>query len=155
MEDPKIENVESERLPIMPRVLIVEDEKGIYDLLCDILEGKADVEEGSYQSAQEAIKMLQERKPGDPKFDLLITDLGLLDGKHAGILVAEAFRDKFPESSIVFLTGTPAEIDGIYTLQQKKDLHIEVWNKPIRMTRLRDKVTKVRNSINKNPLSNS
>jgi len=150
MGEPQLDKLEPERLPRKPRVLIVEDDKAVDELLRLSLkeDGESEIEEGFYESAQQVIAMLEQRKPGDPRIDLLITDLGLKDGENTGTRVVEVFKNKYPGSSVVVLTGS-LRINELYTPEQKENLNLEVWPKPIFLVQLRGKVGKVKDSINK------
>lgn len=125
------------------RVLIVEDEKRVSSVLQEALEEKSQIE-GVYTSAQQAIAMLEQKKPDDPETDLLIVDLGLADGETAGMRVVEQFRKKYPESSIVFLTGSPDKVDELYTPEQKKNLNFETWPKPLNLAKLKQKIDEIK-----------
>lgn len=134
-----------------PRVLIVEDDEAVSKLLHAILEEDVQIEEGNYVSAQQTVAMLDQKSPDDPKIDLLISDLGLEDGAVAGTRVVEAFRKKYPESSIVILTGNRNKMDGLYAPGQREELKFEVWDKPLHFPALRQKISAVKTSVNKTP----
>lgn len=129
------------------RVLIVEDEEVVSSLLYETLEDKAKIE-GLYTSAQQAIELLNNKKDDDPKIDLLITDLGLFGDKPGdkpgGTRVVEAFRKKYPDASIVVLTGDRHKLDELYTPEQQKELNFETWGKPFRPANLIQKINKLK-----------
>ncbi|MBI4052240.1 MAG: response regulator [Elusimicrobia bacterium] len=82
-----------------PRLLIVDDEKIVRDLCQRVLE-KLSCHLTIVGSRQEAFVEIAEGI-----FDLLITDLRLLDGD--GIEVIEAFKKKSPEGRVIIMTGSP------------------------------------------------
>lgn len=135
-----------------PRVLIVEDSADIEEYLRRVLKiTGAEVEKSSFRSADEAVKMLETRDPSSPGFDFLVTDMGLTDGKNAGMRVIEKFRALYPQANINILTGDPSRIDELYSPEQKKQLNFEIWGKPVEIRQIIDKVSAVKETISKVP----
>ncbi|MBI4089281.1 MAG: response regulator [Candidatus Levybacteria bacterium] len=120
---------EQEPSPRLPRVLIVEDEGTVEDLLRAVFEGEVDVEAKSFPKGEDAITMLEKRGDSEP-IDVLITDLGLNDGPESGFNVAEVFKKKYPNAKIIFLTGSAYKVTEKYTPEQRKALNMKVVSKP-------------------------
>lgn len=151
MPEPKVGDlkIESEGSSMDPQVLIVEDEPAVEETVRVALEEENAQIVGSYKSGGETIKMLQERNPSDPPIHILFTDIGLSDGA-TGPSVVDAFKGKYPKSSVVILTARgKEETDKLYSPERQKELNITILHKPIGMSALADKVIEVRDSINK------
>ena len=81
----------------MPKILIVDDEKNIRNILCESLKKDAhEIYEAS--SGQEALDILDESP-----VDLLITDL-VMPGKTGLDLIME-IKEKIPELNIIAISG--------------------------------------------------
>ena len=83
------------------RVMLVEDESFIRDILAEVFqEAELDVAEAS--NGEEAMALLEQ----DADFDLLLTDVHM-PGRFDGIAVARQARARYPNLPIVFATGRP------------------------------------------------
>jgi CheY-like chemotaxis protein len=83
------------------RILLVEDEPFIRDLLSEVLQ-EADLDVSEASNGEEAVDLLQR----DAGFDLLLTDVHM-PGRFDGIAVARQARARRPELLVVFATGRP------------------------------------------------
>lgn len=83
------------------RILLVEDEPFIRDLLAEVLqEAELDVAEAS--NGEEAVALLEQ----GPNFDLLLTDVHM-PGQFDGVALARQARARQSDLPIVFATGRP------------------------------------------------
>jgi DNA-binding NtrC family response regulator len=80
-------------------VLVVDDDDDVRQFVVAVLarEGYRTVESSS------GIDALVHTQPGQPKIDVLVTDLSLLDTD--GIALAEHFGALFPEAGVVIMSG--------------------------------------------------
>lgn len=90
----------------MPRILIVEDEPLIVDVLQIALRREGFTEVASAPSARQALALAAHES-----FDLAILDIGLPD--ISGLEVAVALRRQTPEISILFLTARDSNADKL------------------------------------------
>jgi DNA-binding response OmpR family regulator len=97
--------IEGSELP-MPRILIVEDEPLIVDVLQIALRRDGFTEVTSAASARQALAAAAHEK-----FDLAILDIGLPD--VSGLEVAVALRKQTPDISILFLTARDSNADKL------------------------------------------
>lgn len=155
MEDSKVDNLinikESEKGPRKPRVLIVEDDDFIDMYLHEILNDSTEIEAGTYKSVQQATEMLDKKTDSDPKIDVLVTDLGLHGDPIGGTKVVEPFRKKYPNASIIFVTGNPYKLDDLYTPDQREKIKFDVVGKPFTPPVLMRKIEAIKKSINSSP----
>ena len=83
------------------RILVVEDEPFIRDLLLEVFqEAEFDVAEAN--NGEEAVALLER----DGGFDLLLTDVHM-PGRFDGIALARQARTRHPNLPVVFATGRP------------------------------------------------
>lgn len=82
------------------RVLVVDDEPIVRDVLCDILENEGYV----VAAAGSATAALETAEPGD--FDVLIADLRMPD--MSGLELIKKFRERDPHIVPLLITGTPS-----------------------------------------------
>lgn len=85
-----------------PRLLLVEDDAFVRDLLVEGLERLGFVVRAA-GGGSEAIQLLDEYHP-----DVLVTDVVMPDGD--GTAVAMAYRDKYPEGVVLFVSGYPNSV---------------------------------------------
>lgn len=90
----------------MPRILIVEDEPLIVDVLQIALRREGFTDVASAASARQALALASHEA-----FDLAILDIGLPD--ISGLEVAVALRRQRPEMSILFLTARDSNADKL------------------------------------------
>ena len=89
-----------------PRVLVVDDEPGLLDLIDEILQG-LNCKVSFAKTVAGAKKML-----AGESFELMLTDVGLPDGD--GLSLLAALRRHQPTASAVVITGSPS-VDGAVT----------------------------------------
>jgi FixJ family two-component response regulator len=89
-----------------PRVLVVDDEPGLLDLIDEILQG-LNCKVSFAKTVAGAKKML-----AGESFELMLTDVGLPDGDWLSLLAA--LRRHQPTASAVVITGSPS-VDGAIT----------------------------------------
>jgi len=77
------------------RILVVDDEKNICDLLCAVLKSKYDVE--ASQSVKKALELIDEHRG----YDLYVTDLRLPDGSGIDVLRKAKAIDHYSEVIII------------------------------------------------------
>ena len=93
-------------VPPRPRVLVVDDEPGLLDLIDEILQGM-NCKVTFAKTVAGAKKML-----AGQSFELMLTDVGLPDGDGMSLLAA--LRRHQPTASAVVITGSPS-VDGAVT----------------------------------------
>jgi FixJ family two-component response regulator len=93
-------------IPPRPRVLVVDDEPGLLDLIDEILQG-LNCKVTFAKTVAGAKKML-----AGQSFELMLTDVGLPDGDGMSLLAA--LRRHQPTASAVVITGSPS-VDGAVT----------------------------------------
>jgi CheY-like chemotaxis protein len=112
-----------------PRVLIVDDEPALRELLHDALcEG---LEISTASSGQQALTMAQESRP-----DILVTDLCL--GDCTGLEVIDRMRLLEPDMPAVLITGH-AEVAGLSNTSLRRP--VEVFNKPLDLGKLKEAIS--------------
>ncbi len=120
-------------------ILVVDDEKIVVSLVKDALEDKG-FNLKSASNGEEALKVL-----GNYPLDLLITDIRM--SPINGIELAQKTREKYPEASVIFMTGYA-------NLNSAKDAikygAIDYIMKPFELTEIRQSVSKAVKIINKN-----
>jgi CheY-like chemotaxis protein len=99
----------AEKLPTTdaPRVLVVDDEPDMIELVHDTLGRNVDCQLTTAGSAAEAQRILESQP-----VDLLIVDIGLPDGNGADLLAD--LRKKHPIASAIVITGSPS-VEGAVT----------------------------------------
>jgi two-component system, NtrC family, response regulator HydG len=90
-----------------PRVLVVDDEANLIELIGDALERNVNCHLATATSIAQATEIL-EHEP----IDLLIVDLHLPDGN--GVSLMASLRKKYPLANTIVITGAPS-IDGAVT----------------------------------------
>ena len=86
--------------PVRPRVLVVDDESSLVELIGDVVGRQIDCKIISASSIAEARKILE--KSGA---ELLVTDVHLPDGD--GTILIEPLRRKVPTAEAIVITGQP------------------------------------------------
>ena len=129
------------------RVLLVEDDKTINNLLHDTLEGTAQIV-GSYESVQQTLEMFEQSDL--TKIDLLIVDWKLKDDQEGGMRIIKAFRgNPKAKASIIMLTADPDTAGQLYPQKQREELGFKIMRKPFSPADLITKVEVVKTEINK------
>jgi FixJ family two-component response regulator len=90
--------------PPAPRVLVVDDEANLIELMDDVLARNVDCQLTTASSVAEGKRILQTQH-----IDLLVIDLNLPDGSGADLLTA--LRKHHPLASAIVITGSPS-VDG-------------------------------------------
>ena len=111
-----------------PRVLIVDDEPGLRELLSDALGEELEVAVAS--SGREALASAQANQP-----DLLVTDFCL--GDCTGLEVIDHIRELHPDMPAVLITGH-AELASLTETSRRRP--VEVFNKPLDLPRLKQAI---------------
>jgi CheY-like chemotaxis protein len=83
------------------RLLVVEDEDEIRSILIELLH-EAGYDVIAAPTGDDAFVLLQTA----PAFDALVTDIHM-PGRLDGLALARLFREQYPESPIVYVTGNP------------------------------------------------
>jgi PAS domain S-box-containing protein len=86
-------------LPERPRVLLVEDEMSVREMLADLLSQRG-FDVTAAETAEQAVL-----RTADQAFDLLLTDIDL-PGQN-GAELAASLRERFPDLAIVMMSGYP------------------------------------------------
>ncbi|MEY8144475.1 response regulator [Falsihalocynthiibacter sp. CO-5D18] len=84
-------------------ILVAEDEKGVRDNICELLEREG-FQVTAAENGDEAFKIFENK----PTFDLLLTDI-VMPGNLQGTTLAKALRGDYPNLSVVFMTGYASE----------------------------------------------
>ena len=111
-----------------PRVLIVDDEPGLRELLSDALGEELEVSVAS--SGREALTAAQANQP-----DLLVTDFYL--GDCTGLEVIDNIRQLHPDMPAVLITGHP-ELASLTETSRRRP--VEVFDKPLDLPRLKQAI---------------
>ena len=109
-----------------PRLLIVDDELLIRDLLYDYFSG-CDFDIAVADCASSALTLSAEKE-----FDTVILDLKMPD--MDGLQLAEQLREDKANMSIILITGFPSVESAIGALRQRID---DYFVKPVNLTHLR------------------
>lgn len=131
-------NVEPEALPQRPRILLVEDEMAVREMLTDGLTHRG-FDVTAAETAEQA-----ELKAREQPFDLLLTDIDL-PGQN-GAELARSLRARSPRLSILLMSGYPD--DGAITAAGLADE--AVLRKPFSTAHL---VEKIREALSPTPLN--
>jgi two-component system response regulator HydG len=86
-----------------PRILFVDDEEGMLELLCAYFEGKG-FEVARASTALEAMKQADENR-----FSLALLDINLA-GEN-GLQLLAYFKTNFPDLPVVMFTGMPGDTE--------------------------------------------
>jgi FixJ family two-component response regulator len=143
-----------------PRVLIVDDEPDVIELMRDLVVKQIDCRVSAASSLKEAKKAL-----ADGGADLLVIDLNLPDGD--GMSLLPALRETLPAASAIIITGKPS-VDGAISairggavdfipkpfsaqhivdrVRTAIERHAELSKRERRVDRLRDAVRKLNDS---------
>ena len=111
-----------------PRVLIVDDEPGLRELLSDALGEELDVSVAS--NGREALASAQANQP-----DLLVTDFYL--GDCTGLEVIDNLRRLHPDMPAVLITGHAERASLTETSRRRP---VEVFDKPLDLPRLKQAI---------------
>lgn len=110
-----------ERMRVMDRILLLEDDLSLTDGLCYFLK-KSNYEVEAAQSLKEARALLERRR-----YDLLLLDVTLPDG--SGFEICESIRGRQDRVPVIFLTASDEEMNVIRGLDSGGDDYI---TKPFR-----------------------
>jgi len=114
----------------VPRVLVVDDEPALCELLVDAL-GDLDIQVWAAGSGDEAIRLARRHRP-----DLLVTDLYL--GDCNGWDVIDRLRSTVGEIPVVVITGRG---DPATLTRASRSRPVELMTKPLDIERLRGTIT--------------
>ena len=114
-----------------PRVLIVDDEPALLQLMNDIVAGGIDCQLVSAKGVKEAARILETQT-----IDLLVTDVNLPDG--SGISLVPKLKAKSPTASAVVVTGDASVIHAVSAMRSGAD---DFVCKPFNADQLLDRVT--------------
>jgi two-component system, response regulator PdtaR len=110
----------------MARILLVEDNDLVRSMFSDALTD-AGYDVAAAEDGRVAAALLREQA----QFDALLTDINL-PGSMNGLAVGQLFRERYPDSPIVYVSGAPNPLPQT-SLQSGKDF---VLNKPCTLTQL-------------------
>ncbi len=129
-EEEKPVDISSNRVSC--RILVIEDEEAVRDLLCDILTDAGH----KVETAQDGFEGIE--KFEQSSFDMIFTDFGMPG--ISGIEVAKKIRDKDIDIPIVMITGW-----GLKMEQDKVDAALvnSIINKPFQIEEILDTVAKL------------
>ena len=114
-----------------PRVLIVDDEPALLQLMNDIVAGGIDCQLVSAKGWKEAGRILDTQT-----IDLLVTDVNLPDG--SGISLVPKLKAKSPTASAVVVTGDTSLLHAVSAMRSGAD---DFVCKPFNANQLLDRVT--------------
>jgi FixJ family two-component response regulator len=114
-----------------PRVLVVDDEQGLLDVVSDVVEGMDCTVTVAKTIAAAKRKLIGE------SFELLVTDVNLPDGD--GTTLLPTLRRHQPTATAIVITGSPS-VDGAITALRSGA--IDFVPKPFNHTQLVDRVRK-------------
>lgn len=126
-------------------ILLVEDEKGIEELIKAVLE---DHNITSFTNAEAAVAALRKAKKNGSSFDWVITDKGL-DGKMDGFDLARLIKNEaLGNPFVTMITGSADVIREENTTNELKEKGIDqLMGKPFNINELTDSVDVVRKSV--------
>ena len=90
----------------MKRILIIDDEPGIADLICDALT-KHGYTVATASNGREGLRCLNQSV-----YDLIVTDMSMPDMDGAGIVRAVRRSDR-PATPVIGISGTPWLLEGV------------------------------------------
>jgi CheY-like chemotaxis protein len=116
-----------ERMPIMPRILVVDDEKVIADMLVTIL-NLSGYEASAVYSGEDAVETAIRMRP-----DIVLTDvvMGLMSGVVAGVMI----RRLLPECRVILFSGQASIVPLLKGAEEKGHV-FELLPKPMDPARL-------------------
>ena len=119
----------------MKKMLIVEDERGLLELLTSAFEDEFEVL--STSSGREALEIIRE----SGFIDIVITDLRLMEekGETSGIEILKAVKEKSPSSAVIIITAYSDLESGIKAMELGAFDYI---SKPFKISELREKIRK-------------
>ena len=112
-----------------PRVLVVDDEQGLLDVVSDVVEGMDCTVTVAKTIAQAKRKLVGE------SFELLVTDVNLPDGD--GLSLLSTLRRYQPTATAIVITGSPS-VDG--AINALRNGAVDFVPKPFNHTQLVDRV---------------
>jgi FixJ family two-component response regulator len=102
---------ESKATTTKPRVLIVDDEPGMIELVTDVVKQAGNCRLIVAQNVAQARKIL-----ATEKIDLMLTDVGLPDGD--GMSLLSSLRERHPLAAAVVITGNPSVGGAVDALRE-------------------------------------
>lgn len=117
------------------KILIVEDEK-VIQALCKRILIKMKYELVFAGGAQEASARIQE----SDDLDLLVTDMMLPDGDGIGVILR--FREKYPRTKVLIITGSPTPESTLEPLKEMGFSKEDVLCKPFEIKEFESAVRK-------------
>jgi CheY-like chemotaxis protein len=116
---------------VRPRVLVIDDDRGVRVFVCDVLEGlgyEADDAEGGVQG----LEVLERHR-----YDIVITDLQMPN--MSGWDVVEAVRGRLPTMPMIMISGFATEDD----MRQAQAVGVPLLHKPFSVVELRRMVSEL------------
>ena len=130
------------------RLLIIEDDPLIAMLLRMTFKPDSSIEPEFLESGEHALERLREEKEKGSPFNMVITDLGLTDGREAGYVVAQATKDEKLAARLILLTGSAREVTRSHTPDALKEKGIDaVWGKPFSPKTAIDEIKRIKQEI--------
>ena len=122
----------------MKKILIVDDEENLLEILKTMLEDE--YETTTTPSGREALKIIK----NSPPFDLVITDLRLMEGRTeiSGIEVLKTAKEKSPFTGVIIITAYSDMESGIKAIEYGAFDYIA---KPFNIGELRKKIKRALN----------
>src|SRR3954464_14321475 len=96
--------IEKKNTKVMPRVLVVDDEPTLIELVGDIIGNNKQCQVIGARNIREAKKILA-KEP----IELMVADINLPDGN--GMTLLPALKEHQPSASAIVITGAPS-VDG-------------------------------------------
>lgn len=115
------------------RVLIVEDEPTVSQLVSQAVQRTFGCETGSVSNGDDALKLLQEES-----FDAVVTDMNM-PGTH-GLALIESLRRSHRDLGIIVMTGLPSEFPYVKVVQAGAN---DFLNKPFQPAELHAKLLRI------------
>jgi DNA-binding response OmpR family regulator len=115
-----------------PRVLVVDDETDLQQLIADVVSGSMDCKTSTACNLREARKLLESET-----FDLVMIDLKLPDGD--GMTLLPTLRQRQPQAGAIVITGEPSVTGAISAMRAGV---IDFLPKPFSAAHLLERVNK-------------
>ncbi len=123
IESGKIASVAAKKDPVVQRILVVEDDTLVRELVADILESDG-YEVIAVDSGVSALQLLE----SDTAFDVMLTDVEMPDGV-SGLQLAEEVRSRLPALAIILSSGGSELLGG----PAASPLNLSLLRKPYRV----------------------
>ena len=124
------------------KILVVDDEKVIADMIKNILESNGDFEVITADLGRLGLKEFQDAIESNNNFDLVISDI-IMPGGILGTDVAEKIHEIDPDMPIVLISGYPGDgEDKVFDLSNKGVIK-DFIKKPFSVIPFLNKIKKV------------